>query len=64
MKKYNCAKSEILTSKQLAKRLAVSERTIFNWRKMGVIPYIKLRSLVRFDYARVVAALNQEGGLS
>ena len=63
MNKINYAKSEILTSKQLAKRLGVSERTIFNWRKMGLIPYIKLRSLVRFDYARVVAALNQKGGL-
>jgi len=57
------SKGKILTTQQLAKELSVSERTIYNWRSMGVIPFIKLGNVVRFDYRRVVAALNQEGEL-
>ena len=53
----------ILTTKQLAEEITVSERTIYNWRSMGLIPCIKVGSVVRFDYERVRAALNKEGNL-
>ena len=45
------------TRDQLAVALATSARTIDIWRRRGVIPFIKVRGIVRFDVARVKTAL-------
>lgn len=49
--------SELLTVNQLADRLNVSERTIRNWQTDRVIPFLKIRNVVRFDIDAVEAAL-------
>ena len=48
------------TRDQLALALATSARTIDNWRERGVIPFIKVGGIVRFDVARVRAALERK----
>jgi hypothetical protein len=48
-----------LDKRQLASAMLVSERTIDNWREAGVIPFIKVRGIIRFDLAKVRAALER-----
>jgi excisionase family DNA binding protein len=58
--------SELLTKKELAKRLSVSSRTIDNWRDEGILTFYKIMSQVRFDWLVVLADLesHKEGRLS
>jgi predicted site-specific integrase-resolvase len=51
----------VLVSKAvLAKALSISERTVGNWQKKGVIPFLKISDrFVRFDVAEVRDALDQ-----
>lgn len=51
---------EVLTTKGLAERLSVSERTIYNWRDDGKIPHIRIGRVVRFVFCDVVEALGRE----
>ena len=44
---------------QLAAAIRVSRRTVDQWRADGVVPYIKVGSVVRFDLADVLAALRE-----
>jgi excisionase family DNA binding protein len=46
-----------LTRKQLAETLNVSIETIINWQERGVIPYLQVGYVVRFDLAKVEKAL-------
>lgn len=39
----------MLTQKQIAKKLGVSEATVSRWVKARRIPYFSLNGLVRFD---------------
>ena len=49
---------EILTTDELADRLAVSPRTVIGWARQRLIPEVRPTPRVRrFDYAEVVAAL-------
>ena len=48
-----------LNREQIAQALLTSARTIDNWRELGVIPFIKVRGVVRFDLAKVKAALEK-----
>ena len=48
-----------LNREQLAQAITTSARTIDNWREAGVIPFIKVRGVVRFDLAKVKAALER-----
>ena len=43
----------LLTVKQLADKLAVSDKTIYAWVAGGQIPYVKMGSAVRFRPAAV-----------
>ena len=45
------------TRDQLARAVATSSRTIDVWREKGIIPFIKVGGVVRFDIARVKRAL-------
>jgi hypothetical protein len=45
------------TRDQLAKAVAVSPRTIDIWRQKGLIPFIKVQGVVRFNIAKVKAVL-------
>jgi excisionase family DNA binding protein len=41
----------------IARLNSVSTRTVENWMKKGLIPYTKIGGVVRFDLAKVDAAL-------
>lgn len=47
---------------QLAKRLGVSRRTVQRLTAAGVLPCIRIGSLIRYDADKVVAVLAQQGG--
>jgi excisionase family DNA binding protein len=44
---------------QLAATLRVSRRTVDQWRADGVVSYIKVGAVVRFDLADVLAELRE-----
>jgi excisionase family DNA binding protein len=49
---------QLLTTDELAARLAVSPKTVVSWAREGLIPEIRpSRRLRRFDYDDVVTAL-------
>lgn len=44
---------EMLTKRELAAKLKVTVRTIENWQRAGWLPFIKISSVVLFDWAEV-----------
>ena len=48
---------EIITQRELLKRLPVSRRTVNNWRDRGLIPTIQLGAKLLFHWPSVQAAL-------
>ncbi len=50
---------ELLTQDQLAGRLGISRRTLQSWVREGTVPMIKVRGFCRFEYHKVLAALQQ-----
>jgi hypothetical protein len=50
-------KTEILTGQQLSERLAVDVQTLAKWREKGKIPYLRLGAAIRYDFNKVIAAL-------
>jgi excisionase family DNA binding protein len=49
---------EYLTKLELAQRLHKTTRTIENWCKAGLIPFVKLGRSVLYHWPTVVAAIN------
>lgn len=49
---------EFLSKKELATRLSVNLRTIERWQHDGLVPYIKVGSVVLFNWTEVLAHLN------
>ncbi|HEU5070884.1 MAG TPA: helix-turn-helix domain-containing protein [Verrucomicrobiae bacterium] len=49
---------EMLTKKELAAKLKVTLRTIENWQRAGHLPFIKISSVVLFDWAEVRESLH------
>jgi excisionase family DNA binding protein len=47
------------TRRSLAEKLDVSLRTVDLWRQEGVIPYLKIGSLIRFDFRDVMSTLRE-----
>ena len=52
-------KEELLTIKQLADFFQVSITTIHNWKNEGLLPYVKVKSRIRFRKS-VVLALDEK----
>lgn len=48
---------EFLTTRELAKRAKVTERTIQNWTADGIIPSLKIGRIRRYLWSEVRAAL-------
>jgi excisionase family DNA binding protein len=48
---------EFMTKKELAARLKVTERTVDNWRRRGVLPFVKVGKVVIFQWSDVVQQL-------
>jgi hypothetical protein len=51
------SRDEFVTKKELAKRLSMAVRTVENWQRNGVLPFIKARKIVLFNWPEVVAHL-------
>lgn len=49
-----------LTTRELASKLRVSEATIDNWRRSGVIPSKKVGGKRIYNWPEVLAAINAE----
>jgi excisionase family DNA binding protein len=48
-----------MTEQEASTYLRVCRRSLYNWRKAGLIPYIKLGKAVRFRVSEVEAAINR-----
>jgi excisionase family DNA binding protein len=48
-----------LTRKQLAEAENVSIETVINWEEQGIIPFLKIGHVIRFDLAKVEKALEK-----
>jgi excisionase family DNA binding protein len=50
---------QLMTEQEASTYLRVCRRSLYNWRKAGLIPYIKLGKAVRFRVSEVEAAINR-----
>ncbi len=48
----------LLKYKQVAEMFAVSERTVRNWVRSGILPVVRIRGAVRFDPEDLRRAIN------
>lgn len=48
-----------LTTKQVAQRYQVSVRCVQNWTKLGIIPFVRLGRVLRFNLSVCDAALSK-----
>jgi predicted DNA-binding transcriptional regulator AlpA len=53
---------EIINSDELIKRLGLSRATLITYRKNKSIPFIKIGSSIRFNYPKVIEALEKRNG--
>ncbi len=55
--------TELLTTRELAKRLRVSPETIRGWGRRGCIPTLRLsRKAIRYEMSAVLTALARASG--
>ena len=50
--------NEIIDTKELCKRLNITEPTVIRWRKKGVVPFLNIGSSIRFNYEDVIQSLS------
>jgi DNA-binding transcriptional MerR regulator len=50
---------QLLTEVEMAARLSVTPRTLRNWRSQRLVPFLKLKRVVLFDPAKVLAELEK-----
>ena len=59
--KANCTQPNleynIITEKELSKRLGISKVTLHKYRKQGKIPFFKVDRTIRYDYKEVMETL-------
>jgi len=56
------AHPEIIDTKALLTRLDLSEPTVIRYRQKGVIPFLQVGSAIRYDYRKVLDALEKRKG--
>ncbi|MGB3342171.1 MAG: helix-turn-helix domain-containing protein [bacterium] len=44
---------KLMTIEQLSELISVKKKTIYDWTHKGLIPYIKLGRLLRFDAGKI-----------
>lgn len=54
---------EIVSGEVLCERLAVTRQTLGRWREQKRIPFIQVGSIIRYDFPKVMEAL-EEGRVS
>lgn len=52
--------TEIIDRLELCKRLSITEPTAIRWEKKGVIPSIRIGSSVRYNWPKVIFALENK----
>ena len=52
----------LINKKQMAERLSVTPRTLENWMKRGLVPYIRIGRVVRYDLEEVMRTLKRRYG--
>ena len=50
-------KPEILTGEELCKKLGVTIQTLIRWRHKGKIPFMRIGSSIRYDFIKVLEAI-------
>ena len=59
--KANCTQPNleynIITEKELSKRLGISKVTLHKYRKQGKIPFFKVDRTIRYDYKEVMETI-------
>lgn len=50
---------EIIEGKTLIERLIISEPTLIRWRQKGKIPYLTIGSAIRYDWFKVLEAIEK-----
>ena len=50
---------EIIDTKQLCKKLNITEPTIIRWRKKGKIPFLLIGDSIRYDWHAVLKAITK-----
>lgn len=53
---------EVIDTKELLLRLSLSEPTIIRYRQKGVIPFLQIGNAIRYDYQKVLEALEKRKG--
>ena len=54
---WTTSAEELLTRRELAARCQVDVRTVERWQADGVVPFIKVREVVRFHWPTTIAHL-------
>jgi DNA-binding transcriptional MerR regulator len=49
----------LVRERPMAEKIGVSQRTLRSWRDMGLVPFIKIRKVILFDEAEVLATLGK-----
>jgi hypothetical protein len=52
----------ILTGDQIQEKLNITRQTLFRWRKQKRIPFIQVGSIIRYDFHKIVEALEKNKG--
>ena len=50
-------KKQLVRARDIAKRYDVTERSVFNWKDAGKIPFIQIGKIIRFDLDAVIEAI-------
>ena len=53
---------EFLKPKEIATMFGVTEETLRNWRRQGILPYFRIKNTIRFSRADVMEWLNKSKG--
>jgi len=50
-------KPDIMAGEQVCEKLGISIQTLNIWRKKGKVPFLQIGSAIRYDFNKVVSAL-------
>ncbi|MGA2465708.1 MAG: helix-turn-helix domain-containing protein [Thermodesulfobacteriota bacterium] len=53
---------EFLKPKEIATMFGVTQETLRNWRRQGILPYFRIKNTIRFSRADVMEWLNKSKG--
>lgn len=59
----NAGPEEFISKTELASRLKVTVRTISNWQRRGIVPFVKCRRAIYYDWPAVTAHLRTRASL-